>query len=78
MFNESKNIEMKYSFKFSSFHRKKTFDKIADVLKRSEPPTMSQLGLEFLRAYDGKFNYREGHRVCDSIFVYQVEICLLI
>ena len=24
---------------------------------------MQQLGLEFLRLYDGKFNYREGHTV---------------
>jgi len=42
--------------------KKKTFEKIVDVLKRTEPPTMDQLGLEFLRVYDGKFNYPEGHR----------------
>ncbi|CAF3848859.1 unnamed protein product [Rotaria sordida] len=41
--------------------KKKLFEKIVDILKGTEPPTMRQLGLEFLRVYDGKFNYREGH-----------------
>jgi hypothetical protein len=64
MFNESINIQMKISFKsIIFFYRKKTFDKIVDVLRRTETPTMLQLGLEFLRVYDGKFNYREGHTV---------------
>ncbi len=55
---------MKISFKsIIFFYRKKTFDKIVDVLRRTETPTMLQLGLEFLRVYDGKFNYREGHTV---------------
>ncbi len=47
---------------FVSF-RKKTFDKLVDVLRGTQPPTMSELGLEFLRVYDGKFNYRVGHTV---------------
>jgi len=41
--------------------KKKIFDKIVDTLKGTEPPTMRELGLEFLRVYDGKFNYREGY-----------------
>ncbi|CAF4980296.1 unnamed protein product [Rotaria sp. Silwood1] len=41
--------------------KKKLFEKIVDALKGIEPPTMHQLGLEFLRVYDGKFNYREGY-----------------
>jgi hypothetical protein len=69
MFNESKNIKIKYSFELSSFHREKTFEKIVDILKCSEPPTMNQLGLDFLRVYDGRFNYREGHTVCNPLFV---------
>jgi hypothetical protein len=60
----------KKNFRLNSFvfYRKKTFEKIVDVLRGTEPPTMSQLGLEFLRIYDGKFNYREGHQVSDIFF----------
>ncbi|CAF3061549.1 unnamed protein product [Rotaria sp. Silwood2] len=39
----------------------KKFEKIIDLLNRTEPPTMYELGLGFLHIYDGKFNYREGH-----------------
>jgi hypothetical protein len=70
MFNESKTIQIKSSFDFICFYRKKGFDKIIDVLKSRKPPTMYELGLEFLRVYDGKFNYREGDKVCDSFFIY--------
>ncbi|CAF4532905.1 unnamed protein product, partial [Rotaria magnacalcarata] len=42
--------------------KKKLFEKIIDILKRIESPTMYQLGLEFLRIYDGKFNYPERHK----------------
>ncbi len=63
MFNKSLDIEIKYSFEFIYFHRKKIFEKIVDVLKGIETPTMHDLGLEFLRVYNGKFNYREGHTV---------------
>ncbi|CAF0979462.1 unnamed protein product [Adineta ricciae] len=41
--------------------KKKTFEKIVDVMKGIKPVTMHELGLEFLRVYDGRFNYREGH-----------------
>lgn len=41
--------------------KKKPFDKLFDVFKTTQPITMYQLGIEFLRLYDGKFNYREGH-----------------
>ena len=69
MFIESKIIEIKSSFEFICLYRKKGFEQIIDVLKSRRPPTMYELGLEFLRVYDGKFNYQEGHRVCDSFFV---------
>ena len=49
--------------------RKKFCENIADTLKGTEPPAMYDLGLEFLRIYDGKFNYRQGHTVCHSVFV---------
>ncbi|CAF4580382.1 unnamed protein product [Rotaria socialis] len=42
--------------------KKKLFEKIIDILKGIESPTMYQLGLEFLRIYDGKFNYPERHK----------------
>jgi len=29
---------------------------------------MYDLGLEFLRVYDGKFNFREGHTVRDESY----------
>jgi hypothetical protein len=51
-------------------YRKKTFGKIVDALRGTELPTMNDLGLEFLRIYDGKFNYREGHVVCDFFLYY--------
>ena len=70
MFSESKNIQIKSLFDFICFYRKKTFDKIVDVLKGTQLPTMHELGLEFLHVYDGKFNYREGDKVCHSIFIY--------
>ncbi|CAF3971059.1 unnamed protein product, partial [Adineta steineri] len=41
--------------------KKKTFEKILDIIKRREAITMFDLGLRFLRVYDGNFNYREGH-----------------
>ena len=43
--------------------RKKPFEKLADVFRGIERPTMYDLGLEFLHIYDGRFNYREGHTV---------------
>lgn len=41
--------------------RRKPFEKIVDMMRGIQNPTMYDLGLEFLRVYDGKFNYREGH-----------------
>jgi hypothetical protein len=69
MFNESKIIEIKSVFDFIYFYRKKAFEKTIDVFKGTKIPTMHELGLQFLHVYDGKFNYREGHTVSDSIFV---------
>jgi hypothetical protein len=69
---------MQDSFEFSSLHRKKTFENFVDVLKGRELPAMDQLGLEFLRLYDGKFNYQEEHTVCESIFVNQIKIYMII
>ncbi len=67
MFNESMQDQMKISFKLIWFSfRKKTFEKIVDAFKGIEQPTMRELGLEFLRVYDGRFNYREGHTVSNS------------
>ncbi len=60
------------------FYRKKTFDKIVDVIRGTETPTMQELGLEFLRIYDGKFNYREGHRVRRFFIVNKIQICMII
>jgi hypothetical protein len=57
------DMQIKCSFEFTWFYRKKTFEKIVDVLRGTKPPTMEELGLQFLRVYDGKFNYREGHTV---------------
>lgn len=56
-------IYVKTSINFS-FYRKKLFEKFVDQLKdKSIEPTMYQLGLEFLRLYDGKFNYPQGYTV---------------
>ncbi|CAF3575851.1 unnamed protein product [Adineta steineri] len=41
--------------------KKKTFEKIVDVIKGRDAVKMHDLGIEFLRVYDGRFNYREGH-----------------
>ncbi|CAF1024638.1 unnamed protein product [Adineta steineri] len=41
--------------------KKNTFEKIIDIIKRREAITMFDLGLRFLRVYDSRFNYREGH-----------------
>jgi hypothetical protein len=59
--------QMKISFKliWLSF-RKKTFENIVDALRGIQRPTMRELGLHFLRIYDGRFNYREGHKVSNS------------
>ncbi|CAF1225392.1 unnamed protein product [Adineta steineri] len=46
--------------------KKKTFEKILDIIKRREAITMFDLGLRFLRVYDGNFNYREGHEFAMS------------
>jgi hypothetical protein len=60
------------------------FEKLVDVVKRSEIPTIYELGLEFLRIYDGKFNYREGHTVSNSLssiefkYVYVYLVCYVI
>ena len=43
--------------------RKKPFEKLVDALRGIERPTLHDLGLEFLRLYDGRFNYRQGHTV---------------
>ncbi len=40
------------------------------MLTKRKSPRIDKLGFEFLRIYDGKFNYREGHTVCDTIFIY--------
>ncbi len=46
------------------FNRKKVCEKLVDQLKhKPTEPTMYQLGLEFLRLYDGKFNYPPGFTV---------------
>ncbi len=60
------------------------FEKFVDVVKRRETPTIYGLGLEFLRIYDGKFNYREGHTVSNSFssiefkYVYIYLVCYVI
>jgi hypothetical protein len=60
------------------------FEKLVDVVKRSEIPTIYELGLEFLRIYDGKFNYREGHTVSNSLssiefkYLYVYLVCYVI
>jgi len=54
------------------------FEKLVDVVKRRETPTIYELGLEFLRIYDGKFNYREGHRVRRFFIVNKIQICMII
>jgi len=42
--------------------KKRPLDKILDVFRPpTETMTIYKLGLEFLRLYDGKFNYRQGH-----------------
>ncbi|CAF1187521.1 unnamed protein product [Adineta steineri] len=42
--------------------KKKIFEKVLNTLKHiPSEPTMYELGLEFLRVYDGKFNYLPGH-----------------
>ncbi|CAF4434236.1 unnamed protein product, partial [Adineta steineri] len=41
-------------------------EKIIDIIKRREAITIYDLGLEFLRVYDGKFNDREGHEFAMS------------
>jgi hypothetical protein len=52
------------------FNRKKVFEKIVGQLKNaSSEPTMYELGLEFLRLYDGKFNYPQGHTVKFFLFL---------
>ncbi|CAF3947871.1 unnamed protein product [Adineta steineri] len=48
---------------FTCSTKKKTFEKIVDIIKRRETITMFDLGLRFLRVYDGNFNYREGHEI---------------
>jgi len=53
-------------------------EKIVDVLKGREPPTIYELGLEFLRVYDGKFNYPEGHTVKKVFLVNKIQICMII
>jgi hypothetical protein len=59
--------QMKISFKLILFSfRKKTFENIVDALRGIQRPTMRELGLDFLRVYDGRFNYREGHTVSNS------------
>jgi len=61
---------------FLFFTRKKPFEKIVDLIKARERITMDELGAEFLRVYDGRFNYREGHVVSKclsqvgSLYVY--------
>ena len=40
------------------------------MLTRTKSPTIDELGFEFLRIYDGKFKYREGHTVCNTIFIH--------
>ncbi len=62
VFNESKHIDINYSFHFVSIRRKNIFD----LLYGTKSPTMHQLGLQFLSVYNGKFNYPEGHTVGNS------------
>ena len=70
MFNESLIINIEYLLFISFSSRQKSFNKIVDLLRGTEPPTISQLGLEFLRLYDGKFNYPEGHTVWNYLFFF--------
>jgi hypothetical protein len=64
MFNESINIQKKIFFEFICFfYSENIFDKIVDIFRGTKRPIMCELGLEFLRIYDGKFNYQEGHKV---------------
>jgi len=59
------HVQVKISFEFICFffNRKNLFDKIVDIFRGSELSIMYELGVEFLRVYDGKFNYREGQTV---------------
>jgi hypothetical protein len=66
VFNESKDIEINYSFQFVSIRRKNLFENIVDLLYGTKSPTMYQLGLEFLSVYNGKFNYPKGYTVRNS------------
>ena len=44
------------------------FEKLVDIIMFRGRPTMHDLGLEFLRMHDGKFNYQEGHTVSYLFF----------
>ena len=50
--------------------RRTTLETILEILKRSEPTNIEELGFEFLRIYDGRFNYREGHTVKRQVRVF--------
>ena len=54
-----------------SFSRKTFLDKFSRSLKKSSiETTLCQLGSEFLRVYDGKFNYKRGHTVRSFLFFF--------
>lgn len=61
------------------FRRKKFLEKLKNPLKSTPiEATLYELALEFLRLYDGKFNYPEGHLVKDFIVVrFQIELFLI-
>ncbi|CAF1548398.1 unnamed protein product, partial [Adineta steineri] len=43
--------------------RRRVIESILLHVQRKEAITMFDLGLRFLRVYDGNFNYREGHEI---------------
>lgn len=51
------------------FYRKNIFDKIVDIFRGTQQRMIWELGLEFLRVYDGKFNYEEGYTVRSFVFL---------
>lgn len=59
-------------YKLIYFYRKKIFDNIINGLKGNRSPRMYELGLEFLRIYDGKFNYSEGHTVSHLTYLFLI------
>lgn len=63
MCNESMDMFALFNRFLFRLFRKKPFEKFVDLMKGIERPTIHELGSEFLRIFDGRFNYREGHVV---------------